>query len=296
MIVAVTGASGFVGRHIVDQLVARGHRPRVLLRDPAHRPFLHPEACDVVAGSLADRPALQSLAAGAAAVIHLVGIIVERGSATFTRIHVDGTRALIDAARDAGVPRFVHMSALGARDEPGATPYHRTKARGEAVVQASKLSAVVLRPSFISGKGNQPIAVLARLHRFAPVVPLFGDGTFPVQPMWIGDAALAFALAAEGRGAPGTYELAGPSAIPYSEFVRAIGRACGHPRPLVPIPLALVRFMARLFDVLGPLAPITSDQLQMLVEGTATSHNAIQSVFGIEPLDFEAGLRRYLPS
>jgi len=294
VIIGVTGASGFVGRHIVDQLVARGHRPRVLLRHPERRPFAQPDAVDIVVGSLTDADALRRLAVGADALIHLVGIIVERRDATFAAVHIEGTRAVAAAARAAGVRRLVHMSALGARDTSGATPYHRTKAAGEAVVRASGVPHVIFRPSFISGPGNVPIATLARLHRFAPLVPVFGDGGFPIQPVWIGDVTLAFALAAEGRGSDEAYELGGPSAMPYSEFLRAIGRASGHPRPLVRVPLGLVRAATRVFDLLGPAAPLSSDQLQMLVEGSATPHNAVQSVFGIRPVAFEEGLRRYL--
>lgn len=294
MIIGLTGASGFVGRHIVDLLVERGHRPRVLVRHSARLPFRRPDAVDVVTSSLADRTALQSLARGADAVIHLVGIIAERGAATFAAVQVEGTRAVAAAAREAGVQRLVLMSAIGARDDAGATPYHRAKAAAEQVVAASGVPHVVFRPSFISGPGNVPIATLARLHRFAPLIPIFGNGRFLIQPVWIGDVAQAFALAAEGSGRTGTHELGGPSPITYEEFVRAIGRAAGHPRRYVHVPLALVRMAARLFDPLGPWAPITSDQLQMLVEGSATPHNAIESVYGIKPLGFEEGLARYL--
>jgi NADH dehydrogenase len=294
VIIGVTGASGFVGRHIIDQLVERGHRPRALLRDAARRPFANPHAVDVVQGSLGDRAALERLTRGTDAVIHLVGIIVERGAATFDAVHVEGTRAVVSAARAAGVRRFVHMSALGARDTADATAYHRTKARGEAVVRDAGVPHVIMRPSFISGRGNVPIATLARVHRFAPVVPVFGDGSYPLQPVWIGDVALAFALAAEGQSSDGAFELGGPSAMPYAEFVRAIGRASGHPRRLVHVPLGLMRLAARAFDLLGPFAPLTSDQLQMLVEGNATPDNALEREFGIRPLAFEEGLRRYL--
>jgi NADH dehydrogenase len=296
VIVAVTGATGFVGRHLTDVLVERGHRPRVLVRDPAALPFRRPDAVDLVPGSLAEPRALATLVAGAAAVVHLVGIIVEDGPATFDAVHVQGTRAVIDAARAGGVHRFVYMSAAGARDEAGATPYHRTKAAAEAIVRAGGLSHVIFRPSIISGPESAPIGLLARMHRLAPVIPLFGHGDFPTQPVWVGDVAMAFALAVEGRGADGTYELGGPAVVSYREFVRAIGRAAGSPRPLVPIPLPLVRAGTRVFDLLGARAPLTSDQLEMLVEGNATPSNAIESVFGIRPLPFEEGLKRYLGS
>ncbi len=292
MIVGITGATGFVGRHILNRLVERGHRPRVLVRRPERVRFNQADV-DVVPGSVADAGALRALAAGADVVIHLVGIIAERGAATFEAIHVGGTAAVIAAARAAGVKRLVHMSALGARDDAGATAYHRTKARAERLVVASGMDHVIFRPSMISGPGNVPIATLARIHRFAPVVPIFGTGAFLLQPVWIGDVADAYVLAAEGRGG-GVHELGGPAVMTYKAFVLAIGRASGHPRPAIHVPLSLVRLGARLLTPLGAAAPITSDQLQMLVEGSVTSNNEITTVFGIKPRGFEETLVRYV--
>ena len=156
------------------------------------------------------------------------------------------------------------------------------------------MSHAVFRPSIINGPENVPIRTIARLHRWSPVVPVFGDGRFPTQPVWVEDVALAFVLAVEQPALTGAFELGGPEVLTYEEFLLAIGRAARHPRPLVHLPLALARAAAGAFDVLGAAAPLTSDQLQMLVEGSATPANAIESVFGIRPLPFEQGLNRYL--
>ena len=299
MLIAVTGATGFVGRHVARLLVSRGHRVRALVRPSARRArpgALAGIALETVSGDLADATALAALARDADALVHLVGIITESGAATFEAVHVAGTRRLLAAAAAARVRRFVHMSAVGARDQPGATPYHRSKWRGEALVRGAGVAYAIFRPSIISGPESAPIRTLARLHRWSPVVPVFGDGRFPMQPVWIEDVALAFARAAENAALSGVFELGGPAPLSYEAFVRAIGQAAGHPRPLVHVPLALVRAAAGVFDVVGPLAPLTSDQLQMLVEGSATPANAIASTFGIRPLPFEEGLTRYLRS
>jgi len=294
VLIAVTGATGFVGRHIAAVLTRRGHAVRALVRRPIQARTLANLGVELVPGDLADVAALTTLTRGAHAVVHLVGIIVEKGPATFHAVHVDGTRRVVEAARQAGIERFVHMSAVGARDEPGATLYHRTKWHAEEQVRASGLSHAVFRPSIISGPENAPIRTLARLHRWSPVVPVFGDGRFPTQPVWVEDVALAFALSVEQPTLSGAFELGGPQVLTYEEFLLAIGRAAGHPRPLVHMPLALARAAAGAFDLLGPAAPLTSDQLQMLVEGSATPANAIESVFGIRPIPFEQGLNRYL--
>src|SRR5439155_1586716 len=120
VLIAVTGATGFVGRHITTVLARRGHTVRALVRDPRRAPTLQSLGVELVPGDLADAGALTTLLRGANAVVHLVGIIVEMGPATFHAVHVEGTRRVVEAARRAGVERFVHMSAVGARDEPGA--------------------------------------------------------------------------------------------------------------------------------------------------------------------------------
>jgi len=120
----------------------------------------------------------------------------------------------------------------------------------------------------------------------------FGDGHFPRKPVWVEDVALAFALAVEQPALAGAFELGGPEVLSYEEFLLAIGRATRHPRPLVHLPLALARAAAGAFDVLGAAAPLTSDQLQMLVEGSATQrmrsirvrHPAAPVRAGVEPV------------
>ena len=294
MLIAVTGATGFVGRHIATVLARRGHAVRALVRSPSQARALETLGVELVPGDLADAAALTTLTRGASAVVHLVGIIMETGRATFHAVHVEGTRRVVEAARAAGVGRFVYMSAVSARDEPDATPYHRTKWQAEQLVRTSGLSHAVFRPSIISGPESPPIRTLARLHRWSPVVPVFGDGHFPTQPVWVEDVARAFALAVEQPALAGAFELGGPEVLTYEEFLLAIGRAARHPRPLVHLPLGLARAAAAAFDLLGAAAPLTSDQLQMLVEGSATPANAIESVFGIRPVPFEQGLNRYL--
>jgi uncharacterized protein YbjT (DUF2867 family) len=294
VLVAVTGATGFVGRHLASLFLHRGHRIRALVREAPRAAFLETRGVELVTGSLNDIAALARLLDGADAVVHLVGIIVESGAATFTAVHVEGTRRVLEAARAGGVRRYLHMSALGARADERATAYHRTKWQAEELVRDSGLPAAIFRPSLISGPESIPIRTLSQLHRWSPLIPIFGDGRFPVQPVWVADVALAFALALERADIIGTFELGGPAVLTYEEFVRTIGRAAGHPRPLVHVPLPLVRWAARGFDLLGPAAPITTIQLRMLVEGSFTPSNAIETVFGIHPLPFEEGLRRFI--
>ena len=248
-------------------------------------------AVECVAGSLDDQDAMGALVAGTDAVVHLVGIIVEKGSQTFQRVHVAGTERLAAAARAAGVPRFVHMSALGARSDAGATSYHRTKAAGEDAVRDAGLPHVILRPALIAGAGNVPLEMMVRLIRFAPAVPVVGDGRYLMQPVWIEDVAEAFAAAVEQADLSGTFEIAGPEPLSWDQMLDRLEAALSVRRVRLHVPLALVRLGALAGQLAPDLAPITPAQLQMLLEGNVTSANAITTKFGITPRNF-AGVAR----
>ena len=287
MVVAVTGATGYVGRYVVEQLLRREHEVRALVRDPAQAGWLKDRGgVTLVEGNLENPASLQQLVAGAQAVVHLVGIIVEVGRQTFERVHVQGTRALLEAARAAGVSKFVHMSALGARADKEATPYHRTKAAAEELVRSSGLPHVILRPSLIAGPGNEVLKTLVGMLRMSPLVPVIGNGLYQLQPIAAEDAAEAFAVAVEEPQITGTFDIAGPQALTYHQVLDELEQALGVRRQRVPVPVTIVRFSAYAGMVLPNLNPITPDQLQMLLEGSTTTRNAIESTFHVTPRRF----------
>ncbi len=287
MIVAVTGGTGFVGSYVIPQLLRREHDVRALVRTPSKAGRLRERAnVELVEGDLDTPPALRRLLQGADAVVHLVGIIEEVGRQTFERVHVHGTRQLLEAARSAGVRRFVHMSALGARPERSATAYHRTKFAAEEAVRASGLTHVVLRPSLIAAPENDVMTMLLSMLRLSPVVPVVGNGLYRLQPIAAHDAAEAFAVAVEESGLAGTFDIAGPDMLTYHEMLDALEQALGVRRRRVAVPVSMVRFSAYAGTVLPHLNPITPDQLQMLLEGNTTAENAIESAFQVTPRPF----------
>jgi NADH dehydrogenase len=287
MLVAVTGGTGYVGGHVVDALVRREHDVRLLVRDPSQHGWLKDRpALQVVQGSIEDQAALQQLVAGADAVVHLVGIIVETGRQTFQRVHVEGTRQVLAAARGAGAPRFIHMSALGARPDPTATPYHRTKAAAEEFVRTSGLPHVILRPALIAGSGNDVMKMLVNMLRMSPLVPVIGNGLYQMQPVAVDDLADAFATAVENPAIAGTFDTIGPDTLTYHQILDELEEALGVHRRRVAVPVSMVRFAAHAGMVLPNLNPITPDQLQMLLEGSTTSHNALPTTFHITPRHF----------
>jgi NADH dehydrogenase len=286
MLVAITGATGFVGRHVVEHLLRRDHDVRALVRDTSRAGWLRDRGVSLIEGDLDDQAALRALVQGAGAVVHLVGIILEIGRQTFERVHVGGTRHVLDAAREAGVGRFVYMSALGARPDSAATPYHRTKAAAQALVAGSGLPHVILRPSIVAAAGNEVLRTMVTMIRLSPVVPVIGNGLYQLQPVAAEDVADAFVTACEDEAIVGSFDLAGPEALTYHQVLDQLEQALGVQRRRVAVPVTMVRFAANAGMVLPNLNPITPDQLQMLLEGNTTAKNAIATVFGITPRPF----------
>jgi uncharacterized protein YbjT (DUF2867 family) len=287
MRIALTGATGFVGGGVLRRLLRRGHEVRALVRHPERAGQLRDlGAVELVPGGLDDEAALRSLVEGTEAVVHLVGIIAEKGTQTYQRVHVEGTARAAAAARTAGVRRFVHMSALGARADASATAYHRTKAAGEEAVRGSGLSHAILRPALIAGPGNVPLKLMCDTIRLAPLVPVIGDGLYRMQPVWLEDVAEAFAVTLEQPGLEGTFDIAGPEQLTWHEMLDRLEAALGVKRPRIGVPLFVVRLGASAGDLVPDLAPITSDQLQMLLEGNTTAANALETRFGIPPRPF----------
>ena len=232
--VLVTGGTGFVGRAVVGRLRALGFEVRLLSRSGRAGMALAARAgCEVIPGDIGDRAALERACQGVDAVVHLVGIIAEKGRQTFERVHVSGTEHVVRAAEHAGVKRYIHMSALGCRAE-APSRYHRTKWEAEEIVRRSSLAWTIFRPSVIFGPGDGFVSRLAaflrppfswlQLHSF----PLIGGGESLLQPVAVEDVAQAFAAAIAHAGAVGqTYDLAGPERLSLRAILEELARAGG---------------------------------------------------------------------
>lgn len=291
MNVLVTGATGFVGPHVVQELVDRGHRVRVLERTPGSSGRLPSQ--DAVRGEMTDAASLRTAVDGQEVVVHLVAII--NGSpAQFERVMSQGTRDLVAAARDAGVRRFVLMSALGTSDETkDLVPYYRAKWAMEEAVKGSGIEHVIFRPSFIFGRGGGALQQFLKIARVAPVTPIVGPGTQRIQPIWVADVAAYFAEGVERpEAANRTFELGGPDVVTWNEFWDRLKRAAGSRRPSVHLPFGLMRVQAAVLERL-PNPPVTRDQLTMLEAGdnVVTNTDAVDT-FGLPLVPLDEQLRR----
>jgi len=293
MTVLVTGGTGFVGPHVVHALRARGLPVRALVRDRGRASRLQAWGVELVDGDVSDTAALRAACDGAEAVVHLVAII--KGSpAEYERVMELGTRNLVAVAEEAGVSRFVLMSALGVDERSkDAVPYFAAKWGMEQAVKGSSLEHVIFRPSFVFGKDGGVLPTFVRLARFAPVTPIVGDGTRRLQPIWIDDLAEHFARALELPAALGrTFELGGPEALSWNEFWSRLKRVLGSRRPSVHVPVALLRVQAAATERL-PGAPVTRDQLTMLELGdNVVGDSSANDVFGLPLVPVDEQLRR----
>lgn len=254
MILAITGGTGFVGKRLIDRALVAGHRVRALTR----RPQAAREGVEWIAGALDTPDALRDLATGAEAVVHVAGVVNAPDKAGFVAGNVTGTQAVAAAAKAVGVPRFVHVSSLSAR-EPALSTYGWSKAEGEAAVLAAIPGAAVVRPPAIYGPGDMEMLELFRLARKG-VVPLPPPGRF--STIHVDDLAdLLLALAA--NDACGMFEADDEAPMGWShvDFARALGRAVN--KRVVPIstPRALLMLSARIARaVQGDRAKLTPDR------------------------------------
>jgi NADH dehydrogenase len=293
MRVLVTGASGFVGSYLVNTLTAAGHEVIALSRQaavpaapaPAAEP---PEAAITsMAADVTDRSSLEACSKAlhdtpVDAVIHLVGIIRERGQATFERVHVEGTRNVLELTKQLGVRRFVHMSALGSTLE-SKSGYFVSKARAETLVRHADLATTIFRPSLIFGVGDEFFGdTLKQLVTLAPVIPQIGDGNFPFRPVWIGDVCTAFCQAlSRDVTISASYDLVGPVEHSFRQLLELTRAAANNRKPIVAVPLALVRLGVPLLQYL-PNPPITRDQFLMLLAGNTGDPSLATEVFDLE--------------
>jgi len=288
MKVLVTGGTGFIGPKVVHELRAHGHPVRVLAR--REQKVLDAE---VVIGDVTDPASLRAALEGCTHVVHLVAIL--RGKpAEFERVMTQGTKNLVAAAKDAGIERFVHMSALGTGDAAFANvPYFKAKAAMEAEVTSSGLEYTIFRPGFVFGKGAGALSTfMGQVRAPLPVVPVIGPGTERFQPIWVDDVAEYFARAVTlPEAANRVFEIGGPDTVTWDELYRRIAQALGKKRRIVHIPFSLARAGATATQRL-PGAPLSADQVAMLQSDYLVSNSDAADTFKLELVPLEEQLRR----
>jgi NADH dehydrogenase len=269
-LITVLGGGGFLGRYVVQRLLARGARVRVAQREPRAATFLKPLGglgqTQFVAVDVRDAVSVARAVQGSDAVINLVGAFGDMQA-----VQADGAGHVAAAAKAVGAGSLVHVSAIGA-DASSASAYGRSKGDGEAAVRAAFTDAAILRPSTLFGREDQFINRFAGMMRMAPVVPVIAPNT-KFQPVYVGDVADAV-IAALGRDAAGkTFELGGPQVLTMAELLRWIADETGRSPLFVDVPDFVASALASGFGW-APGAPITKDQRLMLQHDNVVGNGA----------------------
>ncbi len=300
-LVVVFGGSGFIGTHVVRALAKRGARVRIAMRRPhlGHtlRVLGDVGQIQLVQANVRFPDSVDRAMEDADAVVNLVAVLHEKGAQKFESLHVDGARAVAEAASRRGIRRVVHMSALGAG--PAGSHYGRTKFAGERAVMEAAPSATILRPSIVFGpedhffnRFGQMAATAAAFRPFA-FLPLIGGGKTRFQPVFVGDVADAVCAALEREDARGrVYELGGPAIYTFKELMQFIVRETERRVPLAPLPFFLAQpiglVLGWLFSILPFEPPLTGDQVTMLKRDTIVGDDpeagTIQDL-GVRPLE-----------
>lgn len=301
MNVFVTGGTGFVGRAVLRRLLEAGHTIRLLVRNPDSRKMcaFAGSRIELHTGDIQRPETLESALDGVDAIIHLVGIISECGSATFEKVHVRGAQNLLSAARKYPGLQFLHMSALGTR--PGAVSrYHQTKWAAEEAVRQSGSPFTIFRPSIIYGREDAFVNLYRRIVRMSPIVPLFGSGKGTVQPVPVDFAGQCFVRALGSSAAVGqTYDVVGPEVFTFEQLIDGILSALDKNRIKIRIPMAPARAIVGVIEFvftkwLRRPPPLNLDQLIMIEERTIGNGEPIARLLGETPPTFAAGLRDML--
>lgn len=291
--ILVTGATGFVGPHIVHALRAQNQPVRALVRDGSDLDRLRAWGCETVVGEMSDPASLERAVEGCDVVVHLVAIINGKPR-DFERVMTQGTRDLLAASREAGISRFVLMSALGTDEATKElVPYYRAKWEMEQAVKGSGLEHVIFRPSFIFGPDGGALAQFRRIAKLAPATPIVGPGTQRIQPIWVEDVAAYFSASIDkAEAANRTFELGGPDIVTWNEFWARLKASLGTRRPSLHLPFALMRVQAAVLERL-PKPPVTRDQLKMLEAGdNVVANGDAVDTFDLPLVPLDEQLRR----
>jgi NADH dehydrogenase len=294
-VILVTGGTGFVGPRVVHALRGRDLPVRALARRPDREAELRAWGVELVQGDMTDADSLRRAVEGVDTVVHLVAIRQGKPE-QFERLMIQGTRDLLAAAKDAGVKRFVLMSALGVSPETkDLVPYFAAKWAEEEDVKASGIPYVIFRPSFVFGRGGGILTTFAKLAKLAPFTAITGSGTQRIAPIWIDDVGEYFASATQRDDVLGqTWELGGPDEVTWNEFWARLRRTLGiKRRPTVHMPMWFMRANAVVTERLPGNIPLTRDLLKMLEAGdNVPADDAAPRAFGIAPMGLDEQLRR----
>jgi uncharacterized protein YbjT (DUF2867 family) len=281
-VLLLTGATGLVGSALLPRLIAAGWPVRCLVRDP-RRLGAERVRVQLALGDLSDPPSFRNALRGVDTVVHLAAAIRDQPGGSIEELNAVATWRMVQAARRAGVGRFVFFSAQSASAHNRAR-FMRAKALAERAVAESGVPHTIFAPSIVYAPGDVFLTLLERM-ALLPAVPISGSGRALFQPIWAQDVADCVMAALERSDAAERYELSGPETLSYDAIVEVVLRAAGRPRPLVHVPTAVVsRSLRTLEALMRSNAFATSDEAELMeVTMTAAGGTADAEALGVAP-------------
>jgi uncharacterized protein YbjT (DUF2867 family) len=298
IVILVAGGSGFIGAAVVRKLVSQGEDVAVMTAHPDRsRARIEGMGARVVPGDVLDPPSLDRAMEGAEAVVQALTfptfpVEKPRKRYTFEEFEHLGTARLVSAAAKAGAGRYVYSSGSGAAaDSPKV--WYRAKWFGEEAIRAAGISHTIIRPSWVYGPEDRALNKFVAFHRWLPFVPVIGDGSQRLQPVFVEDVADAVAQAATTAGPAGTFEIGGPEVLTMNEVLGTMMEVRGKVKPLVHFPAFLPKLAGFFLQVL-PKPPLSPDAVDFATADAVADTSTLLREFDLTLTPLVAGLSTYL--
>jgi len=289
--ILITGATGYIGRHLVSRLVAQGELPRCLVRNINRAAsILAVDNVEFVLGDTISSATLDTAVQGVDTIVHAAfirGDLKQSAGNNYEETNVQGTANLIKAAKKAGVKRIIEISGLGTKpDKPGS--YMQGRYMAEKMLKESGLDWTIIQPSVLFGKNAPFIKGLTDLIRTAPVVPLVGGGKVMFQPIYVEDVVTVIVRVLEEpeRTKNKTYTIGGPEYFSYTQIIDALLQAMHKKRLKAPAPTLLVGVGAAVMEAVLPKPPLTKAAMMLFTFDNTTDLKSVERDFGFTPVSF----------
>jgi NADH dehydrogenase len=292
----ITGATGYVGRHLVARLVAQGQRPRCLVRDLKRAASILPaNDVELVQGDTTQTQTLQAELVGVDTIVHAAFITADRKpvrGSSYDQTNVEGTRNLVKAAQEVGVKCIIEISGLGTHSDKSGS-YMQGRYLAEQAVIKSNLHWTIIRPSVLFGKNAPFTTALLNLMRTSPVVPLIGGGKVKFQPIDVDDVITIILKVLEEpeRTNKQIYTVGGPEYYSFTELVNALMHAAHLRRLKVWAPLPFVVLGATAMEAVLPKPPLTKAATGLFTFDNITDLDSVERQFGFQPHSLNTFLR-----
>ena len=266
-IIAIFGAGGFLGKHLMRQLTKLDYRVKVATRNPYLKGYLkplgNPGQIELFKTNIFNPEDIKQVLKNCDLAINLVGILYETRKQKFNQVHVKFPYLLSNLCNEIGVKNLVHISALGVR-EGHVSKYMQSKLEGEKNIQKVFKPSVILRPSLVFGPEDKFFNAFASIAQFSPALPLIGGGKTKFSPIYVGDVAKAIVKTLKLENSkPKIYELGGPKNYSFKELMEILLEEIKKKRFLIPIPFSVAKLQSYFLQMM-PNPLLTSDQVDML--------------------------------